>query len=143
VVDGAVVPAACLNGRARSAWRKQVFGLDTSGVATRRKQDDSGSDAGVVTETKKTEKLQTPPMYKVLFHNDNYTTMEFVVAVLRDIFHKSESDSVQIMLNVHRNGLGVAGVYTWEIAETKVNKTHALAREADFPLKLTMEPEEL
>ena len=111
-------------------------------MATRRKQDDSG-DTGVVTETKKKEKLQKPPLFKVLFHNDNYTTMEFVVAVLREIFHKSESDSVQIMLNIHRNGLGVAGVYTYEVAETKVNKTLALAKEAEFPLKLTIEPEEV
>ena len=73
----------------------------------------------------------------------HYTTMEFVVAVLREIFHKSESDAVAIMLNVHRNGFGVAGVYTFEVAETKINKTHALAKESEFPLKLTMEPEEL
>lgn len=111
-------------------------------MATRRNHEDSG-DTGVVTETRKSEKLQKPPLFKVLFHNDNYTTMEFVVQVLREIFHKSESDSVQIMLNIHRNGLGVAGIYTYEIAETKINKTHALAREAEFPLKLTMEPEEL
>ena len=79
----------------------------------------------------------------MIFHNDNYTTMEFVIAVLRDVFHKSESDSVAIMLNVHRNGFGVAGVFTFEIAEMKVNKTHQLAKEAEFPLKLTLEPEEL
>ena len=105
---------------------------------------DSG-DSGVVTETqsKSKEKLAKPPLYKVLFHNDNYTTMEFVVAVLREVFHKSESDAVAIMLSVHRNGLGVAGVYTYEVAETKINKTHALAKEHEFPLKLTMEPEEL
>src|SRR5437660_22825 len=107
-----------------------------------------GSGAGdphVVTETRtrNKEKLQKPPLYKVLFHNDNYTTMEFVVAVLRDVFHKSESDAVQIMLNVHRNGLGVAGVYTFEVAETKINKTHEMARKNEYPLKLTMEPEEL
>src|SRR4029078_9282595 len=82
-------------------------------------------------------------LYKVLFHNDNYTPMEFVVMVLPEVFHKSESDAVAIMLNVHRNGLGVAGVYTYEVAETKINKTHALAKEHEFPLKLTMEPEEL
>ncbi len=100
-------------------------------------------DTGVVTETRKKEKLKKPPLYKVLFHNDNYTTMEFVVAVLKEVFHRSESDAVQIMLNVHRNGVGVAGVYTYEVAETKIRTTEALAREHEYPLKLSMEPEEL
>ena len=114
-------------------------------MATRKTPGTDGGDTGVVTESKpkSKEKLQRPPLFKVLFHNDNYTTMEFVVAVLREVFHKSESDAVAIMLNVHRNGLGVAGVYTFEVAETKINKTHALAKEHEFPLKLTMEPEEL
>ncbi len=103
--------------------------------------DEGGT--GVATETKKKEQLKKPPLFKVLFHNDNYTTMEFVVFVLRTVFLKSESDSVSIMLNVHRNGVGVAGVYTRDVAETKVNKTHQLAREHEFPLKLSMEPEEL
>src|SRR2546430_8971734 len=98
------------------------------------------SDTGVVTETRKKEKLKKPILYKVLFHNDNYTTMEFVVAVLREVFHKSESDAVGIMLNVHRTGVGVAGVYTYEIAETKLRTTEKLAREHEFPLKLSMEP---
>jgi ATP-dependent Clp protease adaptor protein ClpS len=101
------------------------------------------SDTGVVTETRKKEKLEKPKLYKVLFHNDNYTTMEFVVAVLRDVFHKNETDAIAIMLNVHRNGVGVAGVYTYEIAETKIKMTEKLAREHEFPLKLSMEPEEL
>ena len=105
--------------------------------------DSGNSDVATETQAKPKDKLAKPPLYKVLFHNDNYTTMEFVVAVLREVFHKSESDSVAIMLNVHRNGLGVAGVYTFEVAETKINKTHALAKEHEFPLKLTMEPEEL
>lgn len=103
--------------------------------------DEGGT--GVATETKKKEQLKKPPLFKVLFHNDNYTTMEFVVFVLRSVFHKSETDSVTIMLNVHRNGVGVAGVYTRDVAETKINQTHQLAREHEFPLKLTMEPEEL
>ena len=101
------------------------------------------SDTGVVTETRKKEKLKKPQLYKVIFHNDNYTTMEFVVAVLRDVFHKNETDAIAIMLNVHRMGAGVAGVYTYEIAETKIRETEKLAREHEFPLKLSMEPEEL
>ncbi len=100
-------------------------------------------DTGIATETKKKEKLAKPKLYKVLFHNDNYTTMEFVVAVLREVFHKSESDAFAIMMNVHKNGLGVAGVYTYEVAETKVTQTHELAKKHEYPLKLTLEPEEL
>ena len=69
--------------------------------------------------------------------------MEFVVFVLQTVFNKSESDAMLIMLNVHRTGMGVAGIYTKEIAETKVSKTHALAKEAEYPLKLSIEPEEL
>jgi ATP-dependent Clp protease adaptor protein ClpS len=111
-------------------------------MATKHRPGDDGGDTGTVTATKKKEKLEKPKLYKVLFHNDNYTTMEFVVAVLREVFNKSESDAVAVMLNVHRNGLGVAGVYTWEVAETKLKKTEALARASDFPLKLTLEPEE-
>ena len=103
--------------------------------------DDGGT--GVATETKKKEQLKKPPLFKVLFHNDNYTTMEFVVWVLHSVFHKSESDSVAIMLNVHKNGFGVAGVFSKEIAETKIEKTHSLAKEHEFPLRLTMEPKEL
>ncbi|MBI3180694.1 MAG: ATP-dependent Clp protease adaptor ClpS [Myxococcales bacterium] len=100
------------------------------------------SDSAVVTETRKKEKLDRPKLYKVLLHNDNYTTMEFVVAVLREVFHKSEVDATVIMLAVHRTGVGLAGVYTYEIAETKVRLVEALARQQEFPLKLSMEPEE-
>ena len=69
-------------------------------------------DADVVTETRTERKLKKPKLYKVLLHNDDYTTMEFVVYVLQSIFHRSETDAVQIMLHVHKNGIGVAGVYT-------------------------------
>jgi ATP-dependent Clp protease adaptor protein ClpS len=69
--------------------------------------------------------------------------MEFVVFVLQSVFNKTESDAMQIMLNVHRTGYGVAGVYTKDVAETKVEKTHQMAKEAEYPLKLSIEPEEL
>ena len=98
------------------------------------------NEIDVVPETQHIKLVKKPPLFKVLFHNDNYTTMEFVVWVLREIFHQSETNSVTIMLNIHRNGVGVAGVYTHEIAETKVRKTLDLARENEFPLKLSIEP---
>jgi len=94
-------------------------------------------DSGVVTESEK--KVKLPPMYKVLLHNDDYTTMEFVVQVLQSVFHKTPADATQIMLHVHRNGIGVAGVYTREVAETKVSVVDALAREHEFPLKCSVE----
>jgi len=94
-------------------------------------------ESGVVTERKK--KLKPPAMYKVLLHNDDYTTMEFVVQVLQSVFHRSPADATQIMLHVHRSGIGVAGVYTYEVAETKVATVEMLAREHEFPLKCTLE----
>jgi len=100
-------------------------------------------DSEVVTETQSERKLKRPQLYKVLFHNDNYTTRDFVVAVLREVFHKSESDAVAIMLHVHNSGIGVAGVYTYDVARTKIEVVEALARENEFPLRLTMEPEEI
>lgn len=100
------------------------------------------NDENVVTETKPEKKLKKPTLYKVLLHNDNYTTREFVVAVLKEVFHKSETDAVQIMLHVHYNGIGVAGVYTYEVAETKIKIVEAAAQDNGFPLRLSMEPEE-
>ena len=91
------------------------------------------------TVTKTRKKLKPPNGFKVLLHNDDYTTMEFVVFVLESIFHKSPSDSMRIMLHVHNNGFGVCGVYTHEIAETKVIRVHDLASQYEYPLKATME----
>jgi ATP-dependent Clp protease adaptor protein ClpS len=100
------------------------------------------SEDGVVTKTKTDKKLKRPPLYKVLLHNDDYTTREFVVEVLKHVFHRSDSDSIAIMLHVHHNGVGVAGVYTREIAETKIQTVESLAREHEFPLRLSMEPDD-
>lgn len=93
----------------------------------------------VLTESR--QKLQKPPLYKVLLHNDNYTTMEFVVFVLMNIFHHSEMDAIRIMLQVHNQQVGIAGVYTYEVAETKVAKVTQLAHEHDYPLLCSMEEE--
>jgi ATP-dependent Clp protease adaptor protein ClpS len=87
------------------------------------------------------EELSEPPMYKVLLHNDNYTTKEFVVNILLRIFNKSLEDATRLMWSVHRNGTGVAGVYPFEVAESKVNMVTATARENGFPLKTTLERE--
>jgi len=85
------------------------------------------------------ENLDEPPMFKVLLHNDDYTTMEFVVELLMSVFHKSFEDATRIMLNVHKTGYGVCGIYTYEIAETKVETIHQLASERGFPLKSSIE----
>lgn len=83
--------------------------------------------------------LREPTRYKVLLHNDDYTSMEFVVYVLKSVFSKSEAEAIQIMLNVHRKGKGVCGVYTAEVAETKVALVRQLAKKEGNPLKCTME----
>ena len=85
--------------------------------------------------------VDEPPMYKVMLLNDDYTTMEFVVEVLVYVFQKSAEEATQIMLNVHRKGIGVCGIYPFEIAETKVDTVQNLARENGFPLKCIMERE--
>jgi len=86
-------------------------------------------------------KSEHPPMYKVILHNDDYTTMDFVVEILMTVFSKSFEIATQIMLNVHEQGKGICGIYTRDVAETKVNRVHILAREREFPLKSTMEKE--
>lgn len=96
-------------------------------------------EVDVVTRTRKEKKLKAPKLYKVLLHNDDYTTMEFVVHVLQTIFNHPEPEAAQIMLHVHRRGIGVAGVYPYEIAETRVAKVHALARQHEFPLRSSLE----
>ena len=92
-------------------------------------------------ESEVEDQLELPPMFKVLLHNDDYTTMEFVVEVLRSVFHKSPAEAVQIMLLVHKNGIGVCGVFTAEIAETKVQIVRHLAKKSGFPLQCSMEAE--
>ncbi|MCZ6875149.1 MAG: ATP-dependent Clp protease adapter ClpS [bacterium] len=101
--------------------------------------EEHDQDSGVATETQK--QVKKPPLYKVLLHNDDYTTMEFVVYILNSVFRKLEQDAVRIMLAVHQQGVGVAGVYTYEIAEAKVSKVTQLARANEFPLMCTLEEE--
>jgi ATP-dependent Clp protease adaptor protein ClpS len=86
-----------------------------------------------------TPKKQEPALYKVVLINDDYTTMEFVIHVLETVFQKSPAQSYQIMMHVHVNGRGIAGVYPWEVAETKADTVTSMARDAGFPLRATLE----
>lgn len=97
----------------------------------------TGPGTSVVTKTK--PKTKKPSMYKVLLLNDDYTPMEFVVLVLERIFHKSQEDATRIMLHVHQRGVGVCGVYSHDVAETKVTKVVEFARRHQHPLQCTME----
>ena len=106
-------------------------------MSTRAPEPKQQPDLGVVTERRR--KTKRPPLYKVLLHNDDYTTMEFVVQVLQEVFHKAHGEAVQIMLHVHRNGIGVAGVYPHEVAETKVATVGVLAKKFDYPLQCSLE----
>ncbi|MEX1363812.1 MAG: ATP-dependent Clp protease adapter ClpS [Nannocystaceae bacterium] len=107
---------------------------------TEKREEDN--DTGVATIERTEQKPKRPRMYRVVLHNDDYTPMDFVVRLLETVFHRTESESTRIMLHVHNHGSGVAGVYTHEIAETKVAQVHLLARKNDHPLMASMEPED-
>jgi len=98
-----------------------------------------GGDTGVLLETR--TKTKRPPLYKVLLLNDDYTPMEFVVHVLERFFGISHSQAIEIMLTVHKKGVAVVGVYSFEVAETKVTQVMDLARKNQHPLQCTMEKE--
>ncbi len=85
------------------------------------------------------EELQEPPQYRVILHNDDYTTMDFVILILETVFNKNTDEATRIMLNVHHQGQGLAGVYTREIGETKIAVVHRLAKKNQFPLKCSLE----
>jgi ATP-dependent Clp protease adaptor protein ClpS len=95
---------------------------------------------GTLAEPDVERKLERPSLWRVLLHNDDYTTQEFVVWVLETIFHKARGEAFSIMMSVHRSGMGVAGVYTHDVAATKLKTTRQLAEEHEFPLLVTMEP---
>lgn len=100
-------------------------------------QHDEQGDVAVDDKTR----AEKPRLFKVIFHNDDFTTMEFVVRTLEVIFHRSPAQAAQIMLEVHKSGHGIAGVFTREVAETKVFLTRDWARQEGHPLMVTMEPE--
>ena len=93
------------------------------------------SDTGV----RQKPKLQEPRLFRVILHNDNYTTMDFVVQVIMAVFHKPAAEATKIMLDVHKKGVGVVGVYTRDIAATKVSQVHEMARQNEYPLRASFE----
>jgi ATP-dependent Clp protease adaptor protein ClpS len=101
------------------------------------RRGEEGPGAGVVVKTK--PKTKKPSMYKVLMLNDDYTPMEFVVHILERFFNKSRQEATRIMMHVHRRGVGICGVYTYEVAETKVTQVMDFARQHQHPLQCTLE----
>ena len=101
-------------------------------------ETDRDEQSGTATVSK--QKLQPPKMYKVLMHNDDYTTMEFVILVLQKYFNKNYKEAQEIMLAVHQRGFGVCGIYTYEVAESKVAKVIKYARENGHPLRCSTDP---
>lgn len=102
-------------------------------------RDDDGSGTGTVTVSKTKPKVKRPSQYRVLILNDDYTPMEFVVHVLERFFQKSREDATRIMLHVHHHGVGECGVFTYEVAETKVTQVMDFARKHQHPLQCIME----
>lgn len=100
-----------------------------------------GSGPVTIASPKSRQRVKRPQMFRVSLHNDDYTSMDFVVEVLKTIFRKSAQEAVKIMLNVHHQGVGMCGVYPSQVAETKVAAVHERARREGFPLKCSMEPE--
>jgi len=126
-----------------SRWRIPIFRfarMQTSAQVRMNEPDDGNTDGpatGVVTRSK--PKAKKPSMYKVIMLNDDYTPMEFVVMILERFFNKNHEEASQIMLHVHQKGVGVCGVYTYELGETKVTQVMDLARQHQHPLQCTLE----
>lgn len=128
----------------RNPVRRQVFAGPPGGEGgdpppPDRRDPAKERDRGLA--TKERSKSARPPRFKVILYNDNYTPMEFVVQILESVFHKSPSAATQIMLQIHRGGMGVAGVYVLEVAETKSATVHRLAEERGYPLRSGVEKE--
>jgi ATP-dependent Clp protease adaptor protein ClpS len=94
-----------------------------------------------LTDSRSDQKLERPRMWRVLLHNDDYTTQEFVVWVLESVFRKPRAEAVEVMMHVHLSGIGIAGIYTHDVAETKVGTVIDLAQQAGYPLQAAMEKE--
>ena len=100
---------------------------------------DFESDGAVLTESE--TRVEKPKFYKVILHNDDFTTMEFVVFILRQVFNRSDAEAFSIMLKVHNEGIGIAGIYPLEVAEMKAEKAVSLSRANEYPLLCTVEEE--
>ncbi len=96
-------------------------------------------DSGEQLKERHEQELKQPDLYRVLLHNDHYTTMEFVIEILVKVFRKGVIEATEIMLNVHQRGTGQAGAYTYDIAQSKIAMVHRMAKEREFPLKCTIE----
>jgi ATP-dependent Clp protease adaptor protein ClpS len=121
-----------LEGSMRAADRLEMSGIEKPG-------GDESPTTGIVVKAK--PKTKKPSMYKVLMLNDDYTPMEFVVHILERFFSKSRDEATRIMLHVHRRGVGICGVFTYEVAETKVTQVMDFARQHQHPLQCTLEKE--
>lgn len=117
--------------------RIAMAGPDKGANGTPDDGDDDGMERGVATKTR--EKTKKPSMYRVILMNDDYTPMEFVISILMGIFKKSQEEATQVMLNVHQTGIGTCGVYTFEVAETKVAQVMDAAKRNMHPLQCTLE----
>jgi ATP-dependent Clp protease adaptor protein ClpS len=122
-------------------WQREVRARKRDDNGNNGDNDGRSSDGDTVIQrrTRPETRTKKPPMYKVLLLNDDYTPMEFVVEILKVVFHKQHAEATKIMLHVHQNGMGVAGVFPYEIAETKVRTVDELSRQGEFPLKCVME----
>ena len=123
--------------RPGSTWSQTGFA--PCGMADKDDRPDNDDRTGTITRTR--QKTKKPNLYKVLLLNDDYTPMEFVVLILQRFFNKGADDATRIMLHVHQNGVGLCGVYTYEVAETKVTQVMDFARQHEHPLQCTMEKE--
>ncbi|HPS56694.1 MAG TPA: ATP-dependent Clp protease adapter ClpS [Spirochaetota bacterium] len=108
-------------------------GAHASGISVH----EGDAEGGIQLEDR--QKLKEPEMYRVILHNDHYTTMDFVVEVLVTVFHMPSAKATQVMLDVHRKGIGVCGVYTYDIAVTKVEQVHHMAKAREYPLRCSYE----
>ena len=108
----------------------------------KRRDNDQRPDRQGQTQTLTRRRLKRPPLYRVIFHNDDYTTRDFVVMALMRYFHKSHSEATTLMMQVHTQGKGIAGLYPYDIARTKQMQVEAEARQYEMPLKLTIEADD-
>jgi ATP-dependent Clp protease adaptor protein ClpS len=116
------------------------FGTDSPRLNGHEENHDHTGDEGEVAVEEGKPKLKEPPRFAVLLHNDDYTTMDFVIEVLRRFFQKSYEEAYEVTMKVHREGRGVAGVYSHQIAETKSAQVMELAQSRGFPLRSSVEP---